>query len=112
MSPQCVHDHPLLCLHPLTRVSHTHSRNHHTVIFYQSSAASGRSEFISKFGLVSPTVKPAILRYFYGDLTCDISSSSSLNECEEDERAKEAVEMEDPDIIWAWLVSDRQAMTS
>ena len=37
------------------------------------------SEFISKFRLVSPSVKPAILRYFYRDLTCDSSSSSSLS---------------------------------
>ena len=58
------------------------------------------SKFISKFGLVSPSVKPAILRYFYRDLTCDSSSSSSLSECEVDEHVKETVEMEDPDILW------------
>ena len=58
-----------------------------------------RSEFIQKFGRITHEVKPAVLRYFYRDLTGDCSSSETLSQEEIDERVFEAIEMEDPDIV-------------
>ena len=55
-------------------------------------------EFIQKFGRVTHTVKPAVLRYFYKDLTGDCSSSDTTDQAEIDERVKQAIEMEDPSI--------------
>ena len=56
-------------------------------------------EFIQKFGRVTHTVKPAVLRYFYKDLTGDCSSSDTTDQAEIDERVKQAIEMEDPSIV-------------
>lgn len=58
-----------------------------------------RSEFIHKFGQITPAVKPAILRYFYKDLTGDCSSSETLSQEQIDERVIQAIEMEDPDVV-------------
>ena len=37
-------------------------------------------EFIQKFGRVTHAVKPAVLRYFYKDLTCYCSSSDTTDQ--------------------------------
>ena len=58
-----------------------------------------RSELIQKFGCISPSVKPAVLRYFYKDLAGSSSCSETTDETEIDERVKEAIEMEDTDIV-------------
>ncbi len=58
-----------------------------------------RKEFINKFGKISDAVKPAVLRYFYRDLTCDSSSGETSDQNEVDLRMKQAIEMEDPDIV-------------
>jgi len=57
------------------------------------------SEFINKFGRVTPRVQPAVLRYFYRDLTGDCSSNESLSQEELDERMKQAIEMKDPHLV-------------
>ena len=57
-----------------------------------------RKEFINKFG-VSSTVKPAVLRYIYHDMTGDSSSSDTSSQEEIDFRVKQAIEMEDPEIV-------------
>ena len=44
-----------------------------------------------KFGRVSPGIKPAVLRFFYKDLTGDCSASHDLPESE---RAREILAME------------------
>ena len=43
-----------------------------------------RTEMFSKFGLVAPGVKPAVLRYFYRSLTGDSSSAKDSSEAEID----------------------------
>lgn len=54
-----------------------------------------RSEFIQKFGRITNTVKPAVLRYFYKDLTGDCSSGGeTLSQDEVDNRVKQAIEMD------------------
>ena len=58
-----------------------------------------RSEFIQKFGRITSAVKPAILRYFYKDLTGDSSSSETLSQEEIDEIVMQAIKMEDADIV-------------
>ena len=58
-----------------------------------------QSEFILKFGHITSAVKPAVLRYFYKDLTGDSSSSQTLDQSEIDSRVKQAIEMEDPAIV-------------
>ena len=35
---------------------------------------------MNKFGRVSSSVKPAVLRYFYSDLTGDSTSSESMSQ--------------------------------
>ena len=56
-------------------------------------------EFIQKFGRVTHAVKPAVLRYFYKDLTGYCSSSDTTDQEKIDERVKQAIEMEDPHIV-------------
>ena len=58
-----------------------------------------RSEFLQKFGRITNAVKPAVLRYFYKDLTGDASGSETLGQDEVDSRVKQAIEMEDPAIV-------------
>ncbi len=43
-----------------------------------------QSEFIQKFGRITNPVQPAVLRYFYKDLTGDSSSSETLSQDEVD----------------------------
>lgn len=50
-----------------------------------------------KFGRVSQNVKPAILRFFYRDLTGDASSSRTLSELIIDERVHKIINMEPED---------------
>ena len=57
------------------------------------------SKFMQKFGWVTPSVKPAVLRYFYKDLTGDSSSSETFSQEHIDEKVMQAIEMEDPDIV-------------
>ena len=45
-----------------------------------------RREFVNKFGRVSSAVKPAVLRYFYHDLTGDSSSSETSSQKVLDDR--------------------------
>ena len=58
-----------------------------------------RSEFIQKFGRITSAVKPAVLRYFYKDLTGDSSGSETLDQEQIDTRVLQAIQMEDPDIV-------------
>ena len=50
-----------------------------------------------KFGRVSPNVKPAVLRFFYRDLTGDSSSAHDTPESVIDERVREIISMEPED---------------
>ena len=52
---------------------------------------------IEKFGRVSPSVKPAVLRLFYKDLTRDCSASHDLPESVVDVRVREMLNMEPED---------------
>jgi hypothetical protein len=56
-------------------------------------------EFVHKYGQVC-SVKPAVLRQMYRDLTGDMSAPANLTEQQVDERLKQALELEDPDLIW------------
>ena len=56
-----------------------------------------RTEMFSKFGLVAPGVKPAVLRYFYRSLTGDSSSAKDSSEAEIDSRVLEVLSMEPED---------------
>ena len=58
-----------------------------------------KREVINKFGKVSSSVKPAVLRYFYHDLTGDSSGSETMNQEEVDLHAKQAIEIEDFEIV-------------
>ena len=56
-----------------------------------------RAEMFTKFGLVSPGVKPAVLRHFYHSLTGDASSANNISEAEIDQRVTEVLSMEPED---------------
>ena len=58
-----------------------------------------RRELVSKYGKVTPKVKPAILRSLYKELTGDLSSSTNEHESEIDSRVHQLIEMEDADIV-------------
>ncbi|CAB4028703.1 Hypothetical predicted protein [Paramuricea clavata] len=51
----------------------------------------------SRFGRISPHVKPAVLRHFYRDLTGDSSASTNLTEEEIDSRVCQVLDMEPED---------------
>ncbi len=51
-----------------------------------------RRALFTKFGRVSSSVKPAILRYFYRDLTGDSSAASNLCEAEMDQRVHQLLD--------------------
>ncbi len=57
---------------------------------------------LEKFGGIAPTVKPAVLRYFYRDLTGHAAAATDMEEAEVDERVKEFLQMEpdDPNIVF------------
>ena len=56
-----------------------------------------RKALFEKFGRVCTGIKPAILRYFYRDLTGDSSASHDYQEAEIDERVREIINMEPED---------------
>lgn len=56
-----------------------------------------RQSLFAKFGRVSPSVQPAVLRYFYWDLTGDSSASCNLREAEIDSRVSQVLDMEPED---------------
>jgi len=58
-----------------------------------------RQNFINMYGRLMPKTPPYILRDIYKELTGDQSGSRTSNEKEIDQRIREAVELEDPDII-------------
>ena len=58
-----------------------------------------RNKLIHSFGSISPKTNLATLRKFYRAATGDQSASLTLNESKIDKRLREALEMEDPDII-------------
>ena len=51
----------------------------------------------SKFGRIAPSVKPAVLRHFYRDLTGDSTAANMMVEEEVDTRVKQCLEMESDD---------------
>ena len=51
-----------------------------------------------KFGRVSPNIKPQVLRYFFHELTGDSCASDTSDQAEIDERIRQIIELEDPDI--------------
>jgi hypothetical protein len=53
-----------------------------------------RSTMYNKFGRVAPTVKPAVLRYFYKSLTGDQTSSDTTDQAEIDARVSQTIDME------------------
>ena len=55
-----------------------------------------KRECINKFGKISSSVKPAVLRYFYHDLTGDSSGSETMNQ---EEVNLHAIEIEDFEIV-------------
>jgi len=60
-----------------------------------------RQAMAEKFGQISPGVEPAVLRYFYKELTGDSSALTTTQESEIDERILQFIEMEpeDPNTI-------------
>ena len=57
-----------------------------------------RQKFISLFGRMA-NVKPAYLREMYHELTGDSSAASSEIESHINERVRQALELEDPDVV-------------
>lgn len=53
-----------------------------------------RRTMFEKFGRVSPNINPAVLRFFYRDLTGDRSASHDTPETVIDERVREIISME------------------
>lgn len=58
-----------------------------------------RKQLISRFGLISRSSNLSLLREFYRQATGDQSASATTAESELDTRLREALEMEDPDLI-------------
>ena len=61
-----------------------------------------RKAMFSKFGQITPSVKPAVLRYFYRDLTGDSTDENVMVEEEVDARVKQILQMkpDDPQTIF------------
>jgi len=59
-----------------------------------------RKALFEKFGLVSPSVKKSVLRYFYRDLTGDQSAAPTLSEEEVDQRLSALFELEEPELVY------------
>ena len=57
-----------------------------------------RRSLFAKFGCVSQSVQPAVLRYFYRDLTGNCSAPSNLTEAEIDGRVRQVLDMEPEDL--------------
>ena len=64
-----------------------------------SHARAMKRALASKFGRVSPSMKPVILRALYKELTNDASAATNLHEAEIDERMRMILEMEAADIV-------------
>ncbi|XP_019856375.1 PREDICTED: uncharacterized protein LOC109584906 [Amphimedon queenslandica] len=58
-----------------------------------------RRAVFQKFGLVSSSVKPMILQYFYQDLTGDQSASATTEQSYIDKRIREIMDIEDSDVV-------------
>ena len=58
-----------------------------------------RRDFINCFGMVCNTKNP-VLREMYRRLTGDSSSATNTKEANVDQRLKEALDLEDPDIVY------------
>ena len=58
-----------------------------------------RSEFVQKFGQVTPFVKPALLQYFYTELIGDSSSSETSSQEQIDETVMQAIKIENRGIV-------------
>ena len=58
-----------------------------------------RSAMFEKFGRISPATKPSALRYFYRELTGDQAAASSTDQAVVDERIKQIIDMEDPNVL-------------
>lgn len=58
-----------------------------------------RKALFTKFGRIAPSVKSAVLRFFYRELTGDASASAHPLQASVDSRIKQFIEMEDPDIV-------------
>lgn len=56
-----------------------------------------RQSLLAKFGRMSPTVQPAVLGWFYRDLTGDSCASLNLGEAEIDSRVRQVLDMEPED---------------
>lgn len=85
---------------PLMAISHkstSHRKRKEEIPVFHTRAM--RRALFTKFGRVSPGMKPAILRAVYRELTGDASVASNEHEAEIDERVKLMLEMEDPDIV-------------
>ena len=53
----------------------------------------------NKFGRIVPNAKPAHLRYFYSELTGDVSASINFMQADVDSRIRLFIDLEDPNII-------------
>ena len=58
-----------------------------------------KAALCSKFGRVTPNMKPVVLHALYRELTKDASALTNLHEAEIDERMKKILEMEDADNV-------------
>lgn len=56
-----------------------------------------RKAMFSKFGWIAPSVKPAVLWYFYRDLTGDNAAANFKEEDEVDTRVQQFLQMEPDD---------------
>ena len=58
-----------------------------------------RHDFIGSFGRTTD-IKSAVLSEAYRQLTGDASAATNLSEPEMDERIRQMIDQEDPDLIW------------
>lgn len=58
-----------------------------------------RKVLFTKFGRISPSVKPYMLRYLYSELTGDHSAADTTEQAEIDDSVYQMIELEYPDII-------------
>ena len=59
-----------------------------------------RKTAFEKLGLITPSANKSVLRYFYKDLTGDVSAASNFTEAEIDARVNMFFELEDPDVTY------------
>lgn len=58
-----------------------------------------RQDFVNMYGRLTSSARPYVLRDIYTELTGDRSASRTTEEAEIDQRIREALDVEDPDII-------------